>query len=338
MCGNLHSFIILGNIMNEETKDLTRGGRAAEGVGKPNWIEGKTKKIEPFDDKGIHDTDYVKIITKDALTANDAAMRETTPLGIDKTQQTISIFKFLQKNNIPTSFHDEHEDKNVFVAKNCNMLPIECVIRRQPYGSYIKRFPHKSSSDKFVPLKLEFFHKYAVVPPVEHCDNPHGLMPTTRMIPEERARELYMKNGEWTHVVYTDPVIEPDIHKWYLYSAKDVRIKSSPIFDILPLVDMETLDYIKEKLMIPTFSLLEEAWKKFNVNLIDMKIEVGYTKEKELVVADVIDNDSWRIWPHGDPKRQLDKQSFRDGEEMSDVEKKYKIVTEYVKKFNEVSS
>ena len=90
--------------------------------------------------------------------------------------------------------------------------------------------------------------------------------------------------------------------------------------------------------MIPTFSLLEEAWKKFNVNLIDMKIEVGYTKEKELVVADVIDNDSWRIWPHGDPKRQLDKQSFRDGEEMSDVEKKYKIVTEYVKKFNEVSS
>ena len=74
MCGNLHSFIILGNIMNEETKDLTRGGRAAEGVGKPNWIEGKTKKIEPFDDKGIHDTDFVKITTKNSLTANDAAM------------------------------------------------------------------------------------------------------------------------------------------------------------------------------------------------------------------------------------------------------------------------
>ena len=141
-----------------------------------------------------------------------------------------------------------------------------------------------------------------------------------------------------THTVYTDPLVEPEEDKWILYSAKDVRSKSKPIFEILPIIDSETLIYIKEKLMIPTFLLLEKAWKKFNVSLIDMKIEVGYTKEKELVIADVIDNDSWRIWPHGDPKRQLDKQSFRDGEEMTEVQKKYKIVTEYVKEFNEISS
>tara|TARA_B100000700_G_C14975176_1_gene823491 strand:+ start:299 stop:1264 length:966 start_codon:yes stop_codon:yes gene_type:complete len=320
--------------MTEETKDVTRGGRARKGVGKPNLTEGKTKRIEPVTGS-IHDSELVKITTKDSLTANDAAMKQETPLGVDKTKQVVSIFKFLTKNNIPNAFHSDDEEPNVFVAKNCKMLPLECVIRRQPYGSYIKRFPHKSSSDKFIPLKLEFFHKYAIVPPVEHCDNPHGLMPTTRMMPEERARELYMRDGEWTHTVYTDPVIEPEEDKWILYSAKDVRIKSDPIFDILPLVDDDTLTYIKEKLMIPCFELLEKAWKKFNVNLIDLKIEVGYTLQDELVIADVIDNDSWRIWPYGDPKRQLDKQSFRDGEEMSDVEKKYKIVTEYVRKFNE---
>ena len=321
----------------EPTKDLTRGGRAAEGVGKPNLTEGKTKRIEPVTGS-IHDSELVKITTKDSLTANDAAMKQETPLGVDKTKQVVSIFKFLTKNNIPNAFHSDDEEPNVFVAKNCRMLPIECVIRRQPYGSYVKRNPNVSSFDLFDPPKLEFFHKYAVVPPVEHCDNPHGLMPTTRMIPEERARELYMRNGEWTHTVYTDPLVEPEEDKWILYSAKDVRSKSKPIFEILPIIDSETLIYIKEKLMIPTFLLLEKAWKKFNVSLIDMKIEVGYTKEKELVIADVIDNDSWRIWPHGDPKRQLDKQSFRDGEEMTEVQKKYKIVTEYVKEFNEISS
>ena len=320
--------------MSGKSYDPTLGGKAK--IGKDKHIEGKTKCIVPINGN-IHDCKIVSIITKDALTANDAAKKAELPLAEDKTQQTVSIFKLLSKNNIPNSFYGEHVAKNVFIAKNCKMLPLECVIRRQPYGSYIKRFPHKSSSDKFVPLKLEFFHKYAVVPPVEHCDNPHGLMPTTRMMPEEKARELYMRNGWWTHTVYTDPVIEPDIHKWYLYSAKDVRIKSTPIFDISPLVDMDTLGYIKEKLMVPTFLLLENAWKKFNVSLIDMKIEVGYTMEKELVIADVIDNDSWRIWPYGDPKKQLDKQSFRDGEHMSEVERKYKIVTEYVRKFDEIS-
>ena len=324
--------------MPEEIKDLTRGGRAAKGVGKPNWIEGKTKRIEPVNGAGIHDSELVKIITKDSLTANDAAMKEETPLGVDKTKQAISIFKFLTKNNIPNSFHSDHNISNIFVAKNCRMLPIECVIRRQPYGSYIKRHPEASSFDLFEPVKTEFYHKYAVVPPVEHCDNPHGLMPATRMIPEERARELYMKDEKWTHTVYTDPIIEPEENKWILYSAKSVRSKSEPIFEILPVIDFETLTYIKEKLMIPTFLLLEKAWKKFKVSLIDMKIEVGYTKEQELVVADVIDNDSWRIWPHGDPKRQLDKQSFRDGEEMTEVQKKYKAVTEYVKEFDEISS
>ena len=85
--------------------------------------------------------------------------------------------------------------------------------------------------------------------------------------------------------------------------------------------------------MVPCFEILEKAWKKFDVDLIDMKIEVGINQNKEIVIADVIDNDSWRIWPNGDPKKQLDKQSFRDGEKLTEVQKKYRIVTEYTKNF-----
>jgi len=199
------------------------------------------------------------------------------------------------------------------------MIPIECVIRRRPYGSYIKREPQASSSDLFDPVKTEFFHKYAIV--------------KGEMIFEDKARELYLRNGEWTETVYTDPLIEPYDNTWLLYPAKQPRHQMQPLMDIIPVVDPVTLEYIRNSLMIPCFETIEKAWKKVNVDLIDMKIEVGINSNKEIVIADVIDNDSWRIWPHGDPKQQLDKQSFRDGENLTDVQRKYAIVTEYTSKF-----
>ena len=281
-------------------------------------IEGKTKIVESLDDP-----QKLRITTKDSLTANDPAIQADLPVAGDKTTQTIQVFHFLKKNGVPVAYITRNSDTS-FIAWHCKMLPIECVIRRQPYGSYIKRHPEVGSSDIFNPPKTEFYHKHAVVVHPE----------TTQMMPEETARSLYLKDGEWTGEVYTDPLIEPHEDSWLLYPAKLPRHEMQPLMDILPVVDMETLEHIRTKLMLPCFELLEKAWKKFNVNLIDMKIEVGFRKDtKELVVSDVIDNDSWRIWPGGDPKNQLDKQSFREGEDLSEVQKKYRIVTEYTKEF-----
>ena len=65
-----------------------------------------------------------------------------------------------------------------------------------------------------------------------------------------------------------------------------------------------------------TFDILSHAWRRRDVLLVDLKIEFGRLaggeNQGQLVIADVIDNDSWRIWPQGREELMLDKQMYRN--------------------------
>lgn len=87
------------------------------------------------------------------------------------------------------------------------------------------------------------------------------------------------------------------------------------------------------------FSVLERAWSHLGVTLVDLKVEFGFSKRGEkILLADVIDNDSWRIWPGGDKGLMKDKQVYRNLKEttpeaLKEIASNYRWVAEMIGEF-----
>lgn len=91
-----------------------------------------------------------------------------------------------------------------------------------------------------------------------------------------------------------------------------------------------------------TFDILTHAWRRRDTLLVDLKIEFGRLaggeNQGQLVIADVIDNDAWRIWPQGREDLMLDKQMYRnlqtvDDAALAEVKRAYEKVADLVGSF-----
>jgi phosphoribosylaminoimidazole-succinocarboxamide synthase len=91
----------------------------------------------------------------------------------------------------------------------------------------------------------------------------------------------------------------------------DPQIGEEPIV-ARDMLTREELRMVKAE-ALRAFEVLERAWALRNVVLVDFKVEFGRRHaDGKLILADVIDNDSWRIWPGGDKESMKDKQVYRN--------------------------
>jgi phosphoribosylaminoimidazole carboxylase/phosphoribosylaminoimidazole-succinocarboxamide synthase len=268
--------------------------KPADLIGGDLIAEGKTKIILATG----QDPEKVLIRSKDDITAGDGAKHDLIEgkAGL-ATQTTCNVFRLLKACGIPVAF-EEQIDAKTFLAPLCQMLPYEVVIRREAHGSYLKRMPGLAKGHLFPKLLVEFFLKTNGRQWKEHalpCDDPlmqyseaDGTISLYAPSKPVQSPFLVLKENE----VFGDP------GEWKLFAEI-------------------------QKIAARAFLILEKSWQIEGRTLVDFKVEFGLTKDGSLLLADVIDNDSWRVLENG---TYIDKQAYRDGGQLDEVAEKYRRV------------
>ncbi len=266
--------------------------------------EGKTKKIHLLEGG----SGLVTVVAKDDITAGDGAKHDIIPdKGRLATATTSNVFRLLKACGLPVAFV-EQDSATSFVAPQCRMLPYEVVMRREAHGSYLKRNPHLAKGQLFPQAIAEFY--------------------------------LKTKDKNWKG----KPLIADDPFMQFAEDGKEIRLfnPAKPMqgqepFLVLPASEVferaDEANFFPEmrRLARQAFLVLERAWQLEGGRLVDLKVEFGFDSKGNLLLADVIDNDSWRVIEGGS---YIDKQVYRDGGALGDVAAKYRHVAEVTSHFH----
>ena len=269
--------------------------------------EGKTKKIWEV----AEDSSKVRIESKDDITAGDGAKHDILDgKAALATNTTCNVFRLLRACDMPISFEKQCGAME-FLADKCVMLPYEVVVRREAHGSYLKRAPHLMKGQVFPRLVLEFYLKTSG------------------------------KKWKESALICDDPLMihDADGAQILLYDPKQPNLAQKPSMPFLALPEVQVFTQPDEEKLIEqmgniarqTFLVLEKAWQLQGRKLVDFKVEFGINTQGKLRLADVIDNDSWRVVDHSGG--YIDKQVYREGGDLDTVTAKYREVADATDRF-----
>lgn len=262
-------------------------------------IEGKTKILTPAETPGI-----LVVETKEDITAGDGEKRDIiSGKARLSTRTTCNVFELLREHGVPLAY-EARGGETTFFTRECEMIPVEVVVRGLATGSYRKRNPKVPEGHEFSSPIVEFYLKTnnrEFLGQKLPCDDP-----------------LMMHN--------------PDTGVWSLFHPKTAAY-IGPVLGWRPKQSALIFEQLQqcEEIAQQVFSLLSRAWRELGGTLYDFKLEFGVLPDGTIVVADVIDCDSWRVMRNG---LQLSKQGYRDGDSLEEVLKVYEIAAAATDKFS----
>lgn len=254
--------------------------------------EGKTKIITPL--PGV--PGFALVTSKDGITAGDGAKRHLLPgKGALATRTTCNVFDLLPSKGVPVAYVGRGETSTTFITRICEMIPVEVVVRRVATGSFLKRYPRTPDGTVLGRPVVEFFYKTSgrrVGDQELPCDDPLMVWNI-----EGRAYDLYLPNK---------PEAEGHICQLKVSGQLDLYSQLKKCAEIATVINYA----------------LYNAWRAVGGELYDFKVEFGTTENGEILLADVIDCDSWRVVWQG---LQLSKQGYRDGDDPERVLSVYRL-------------
>lgn len=268
----------------------------------PKLAEGKTKVVFATDQE-----DVVKIVSKDDVTAFDDPSKTIVleGKGATATETTCNMFEALAAAGIPNAYIGRcDDDPRAFLAHDVEMLPLECIARRYvgKASSWRKRHPE--------------------LPPGEHCFArlwTEYSLKTTRG--ELKIAGKTIVTGLDPAAGEEDPLIQDvTADEWILLAKKpewaeganlSERVGKIKASDVIANIKPSEVD----KLLRQAVLAIEAFLASIGLELEDIKLEFGLLKQPDgkliLVVADVVDGDSWRARDKTTGV-QYSKQVFRD--------------------------
>jgi phosphoribosylaminoimidazole-succinocarboxamide synthase len=177
------------------------------------------------------------------------------------------------------------------------MIPVEVVVRYVAAGSYCKRNPEVASGTLLDKPIVEFYLKTT----------------NKRYQQFELSVDdplLHPVQGDGWHIFNPNlPLDQGDLRRAPLSEKEQTKLTCR-------LNTCHTL-------ALEVGDILRVAWEQQSGLLQDFKVEFGVLSGERIVLADVIDADSWRVKRNG---AQLSKQGYRDGDSLEEVLKIYQLI------------